>query len=86
VAQQPCFCLQDYSLLVTKGLVELDKKSFPEFYETVNKVTRSGLSKLKEDMSGFCKMYDYHNNGSDFGNLRDSVKNAITFLTARNQK
>lgn len=85
VAQQPCFCLQDYSLLITKGINSLGKKSFPEFYETVSKVTRGGLSHLKEDMSGFCKMYDYHNNGSDFGSLRGSVKNAIAFLTGRQQ-
>lgn len=85
VARQPCFCLQDYSLLITKGMKSLDKKSFPEFYETISKVTRNGLSLLKTDISGFCKMYDYHNNGTDFGNLYDSVKNAIAFLTGRQQ-
>jgi hypothetical protein len=86
VAEQPCYCLQDYALLLSKGQDALDKKSFPEFYEAVSGVARSGLVQLREDISGFVKMYDYHNSGADFGSLRDAVKNAIAYLTARRQK
>lgn len=83
VAEQPCFCLADYSLLVTKGMKALGKKDFPAFYDVITKVTRAGLSHLKDDVSGFCKMFDYHNNGSDFGNLRDALKNALTYLDGK---
>jgi hypothetical protein len=83
VRNQPCFCLADYALLLSKGIKSLDKKSFPEFYEAVSSVTRKGLDGLREDISGFCKMYDYRNNGADFGNLRDAVKNAVAFLNGR---
>ena len=86
VAEQPCYCLQDYALLLAKGQEQLDKKTFPEFYASLSKAARSGLVKLREDMSGFCKMYDYHNSGAEFGELRDAVKNAVAYLTARRQK
>ena len=82
VAEQPHYCLAHYALLLEKGQKQLDKKSFSEFYGTVSTVTRAGLKTLTEDMTAFCKMYDYHNNGSDFGSLREAVNNAIAFLTA----
>lgn len=83
VASQEFYCLPHYKLLLEKGRKALDKKSFDEFYSTVTGVTRTHLQKLRENMTGFCKMYDYHNNGVDFGNLRGAVKNADEFLTGR---
>lgn len=83
VASQQYYCLPHYKLLTEKGRKTLDKKSFAEFYSAITNVTRTHLLKLKEDMTAFCKMYDYHNNGADFGNLRDAVKNADSFLTGR---
>jgi hypothetical protein len=81
VASQKGYCLPHYALLVEIGQKSLDKKSFPEFYDAVSKVTRTALKALTEDATAFCKMYDYHNNGADFGGLRDSVRNSIAFLT-----
>jgi len=83
VASQPYFCLRDYALLIEKGNKMLDKKRFAEFYESVSQVTRAGLSVFKDDMSAFCKMFDYHNNGAEFGNLHDAVKRAIAFLNGK---
>lgn len=83
VASQEFYCLPHYALLVNKGRRVLDKKSFAEFLSAVTGVTRTHLQKLREDMTGFCKMYDYHNNGADFGNLRNAIKNADSFLTGR---
>lgn len=83
VAEQPCFCLEHYSLLVAKGAKALGKKDFADFYDVITKVTRNGLLKLQDDVSGFCRMFDYHNNGRDFGELRDAIKNALTFLSGR---
>lgn len=80
---QPCLCLGDYALLLEKGAAVLDKKSFSNFYEAVNGVMRRGLEKLESDMEGFVKMYDYHSNGLDFGDLRDAVKNSVAFLGGR---
>lgn len=83
IASQQYYCLPHYKLLVEKGRSILDKKSFAEFYNAVTEVTRTHLQKLKTDMTAFCRMYDYHNNGADFGNLRDAIKNADSFLTGR---
>ncbi len=81
VVSQPYYCLQDYALLVKKGEKLLDKKHFSNFYTAMTQATSLGLSGFKDDISAFCKMFDYHNNGSDFGKLRDAIKNAIAFLT-----
>jgi hypothetical protein len=83
VATQPYYCMRDYALLLKKGEKLLDKKRFAEFYDSLSKVTSAGLSVFKDDMSAFCKMFDYHNNGTEFGNLRDAVKRAIAFLTGK---
>lgn len=82
VATQPFYCLNDYAYLIEKGQKLLDKKRFPEFYDAMTKVTRAGLKTLTQDMTAFCKLYDFHNSGADAGSLRDSVKHAISFLTA----
>ncbi|HEX2939099.1 MAG TPA: DUF6062 family protein [Ruminiclostridium sp.] len=86
VAAQSIICLSDYALLVEKGLEALDKKSFEDFYEVISGVARKGLEGLKGDVSGFCGMYDYHNNGTDFGTLRNAVKNSVSYLTGRIHK
>ena len=51
---------------------------------------RSGryLEALKEDVSHYCKMYDYRNagNNEDWGNSRDAVERTIQYLVARSVK
>lgn len=86
VADQPCICISDYAELVERGMKALDKKSFEEFYDVITKVAKKGLAELQSNVSGFCRMYDYRNNGEDFGNLRNAVKDAVSYLTGRIQK
>lgn len=86
VEAQSGFCLADYALLLQKGEAVLGKKDFPAFTQAVGKVTRAGLSRLTEDVTAFCKMYDYHNNGADFGPLRGAVRRAAAFLGVPEEK
>lgn len=86
VADQPCICISDYAELIERGMKALDKKSFEEFYDVITKVAKKGLAELQSNVSGFCRMYDYRNNGEDFGNLRNAVKDAVSYLTGRMQK
>lgn len=81
VAAQPILCLPHYSLLISRGKTLLDKKNYPEFCSVATKVTRSGIRQLEEDVAGFCRMFDYHNNGEDFGRTKDSIERTIQFLT-----
>ena len=42
------------------------------------------FDEVSEDVSHFCKMFDYRNAGGDWGNSRDSIERAIRLLTTRN--
>lgn len=86
VACQPLICLPDYAMLIERGARALDKKTFEGFYEVISSVAQKGIAKLQSDVSSFCGMYDYHNNGADFGSLRDAIKNAVSYLTGRVKK
>lgn len=86
VAEQPYYCLEDYALLLEKGSNVLGKAEFAQFYNDISAAARKGIQKLKDDVSGFCKMYDYHNNGESFGELRDAVNNSMRFFTGREIK
>lgn len=80
---QPYICLPDYADIIERASHALDKKSFAEFYTVVREIAVRGISKLQQNMDGFCKMYDYHNNGSDFGSLRNAVKDTVSYLSGR---
>lgn len=78
---QPILCLPHYTQLLAKARVRLDKKEFARFEQAASGVMRAGLSHLEEDVSGFCKMFDYRNNGGSFGDKRDAPERAAAFLT-----
>jgi len=85
-ASQPMICLPHYHLLLKKGQASLDKKSFGAFETQAANVMREGLSSLKSDVTGFCKMFDYHNAGAEWGTKRDAIERAISFETGRRKK
>ena len=81
VAKQPIICLPHYTMLLSKAQAALDKKSFAGFQAVLSDVMRRGLLPLEEELSGFCRMFDYHNIGADWGNKKDAPERAVTFLT-----
>ena len=84
-SQQPVICLEHCGLLVQAAQQKLNKKQAPVFIEETYRITRSYLTALKEDVTHFCRMFDYRNASSnaDWGNSRDSIERAIWFLTSR---
>ncbi|MDD6489904.1 MAG: DUF6062 family protein [Clostridia bacterium] len=79
-AEQKFICLEHFSLLMNvdrKGL----GKNFQAFYEATSKLTGGYLEELCEDVSHFCKMFDYRNADGDWGNSKDSIERSIEFLT-----
>ena len=79
-----------------------DKKKYPlqlilreillmanvDFTKAAAQLCRNYLTELRGDVSHFCKMFDYRNNGedADWGNSRDSIERAVWFLTSREPK
>ncbi len=82
---QPMFCLPHYERLVSGA----DKRKMPrygkEMVENLTKITGNYAKTLNEDISHYCRMYDYRSNvpGADWGNSKDSVERCVGFLTGR---
>ncbi len=80
-AEQQYICLEHYSLLMNfdrKGL----GKSLQGFYEATAKLTGGYIEKLREDVSHFCRMFDYRSADADWGDSKDSIERSIEFLAS----
>lgn len=81
---QPQFCMHHFRLLANGA----DKKKMPkyvsEFKENLARITTNYIKSLGEDVTKYCSMYDYRNNGNkDWGNAADAVERTVEFLTGR---
>ncbi len=80
MSAQPYFCLEHASLFLEYGRIKLDKKSFAAFAEQLSSIQTSYIESLKDDVSWFCKKFDYRYDNEPWGNSKDSVERAIKFL------
>ena len=80
MSKQPYFCLEHASLFLEYARVKLDKKSFAVFAKQLSDVQSAYISSLKDDVSWFCKKFDYRYDNEPWGNSKDSVERAIKFL------
>ena len=55
----------------------------PAFAEETRRLSQKYIKQVNEDVTHFCRMHDYRNQGQDWGNSRDSIERAIQFLTSR---
>lgn len=77
--KQPYFCLPHYRLLL-EAAERLPKKKQPDFIRIVTDVTETYMKTLADDVSWFCKKFDYRFDAEPWGNAKDSVERAIRFL------
>lgn len=77
---QPLFCLSHFKRICETGKKELSKKKFPDFYSAAYKVTMDYLDSLCDDVSHFCKKFDYRYDDEPWGNSKDSPERAVSFL------
>lgn len=78
--EQPYFCLPHASLYLDSAKIRLDKKTFQTFAKSLEEVQGKYISSLTEDVSWFCKKFDYRYENEPWGNAKDSVERAIKFL------
>ena len=78
--KQPYFCVEHASEFVETAALKLDKKQYSQFLEDISNVQSEYLSSLKEDVSWFCKKFDYRYENEPWGNAKNSVERAIKFL------
>ncbi len=79
---QPYYCLPHTRLLLEKGALRFSKKQLGEYTDTVTKVVKNYLATLTDDISWFCKKFDYRYDAEPWKNSKDSVERAIKFLRA----
>lgn len=82
MAAQPYFCLPHYRLLLEKGAQRFQKKKLGEYTKILSGVVEGYLATLTEDISWFCKKFDYRYEDEPWKNSKDSVERAIKFLRA----
>ena len=76
----PYFCLPHYRRLLEYGQRRLSKKNFSEFNSKCEKIVNEYLETLREDVSWFCKKFDYRYDEEPWYNSKDSVERAMKFL------
>lgn len=83
--EQEALCLPHFSLLVQTAQTAMSKKSITPFSKAASALSQRYMTSLRQDVSHFCKMFDYRNSGenADWGNSRDAVERAVWFLTGR---
>ena len=77
---QPYLCLPHYRLLLEKGGARLQKKKMADFTAILQGVVMHYLDTLSEDVSWFCKKFDYRYDKEPWKNSKDSVERAMAFL------
>ena len=81
IGKQTYFCMHHYHKFLEAGKNELSRKKYPDFERAVMKVNQTYLESLCEDVSWFCKKFDYRYDKEPWGNAKDSPERAIKFLT-----
>lgn len=80
MSEQPYFCLPHAALFLETAKLRLDKKIFPDFVKALDEVQSKYMQSLSDDVSWFCKKFDYRYDNEPWGNAKDSVERAIKFL------
>ena len=79
-AAQPYFCLPHYARMMEYAKSKLSKKVYPEFEKTAKSIEEGYYAELSEDVSWFCKKFDYRYEEEPWKNSKDAVERAIKFL------
>ena len=78
---QRYICLEHYGRVMEKAHSTLRGSVANEFYETTTALFKNYLISLKADTTYFCSMFDYRNQGKDWGKSIDVIERDIQFLT-----
>ena len=77
---QPYFCLPHYRRFLEYGSKRLGKKQFAEFEKQTSAIVNSYIETLGEDISWFCKKFDYRYDAEPWYNSKDAVERSMRFL------
>lgn len=75
------FCLPHYREYMLAAKRVLDKNDYADLVRAANEKVTAYLNSLKDDVSLFCKKFDYRFDDLPWGESKDSVERSIKFLT-----
>jgi hypothetical protein len=78
---QKYFCLPHYRTLLEFARVGLSKKDFSDFFKTAREIEKKYLSELENDISWFCKKFDYRYDNEPWYNAKDAIPRTLAYLT-----
>ena len=78
--KQPYFCLTHYRAFIEAARRNISKRRFGDFYNAVAEVEMRYFDTLREDVSWFCKKFDYRYDAEPWGNAKDAIERSIKFL------
>lgn len=83
--EQEYICLNHFAVICEGAVKKMSKKDYAKFLKDTTALCENYLATLKEDVHHFTTMFDYRNSGpdADWGNSKDSIERAISFLTAK---
>lgn len=79
-SRQPLFCLPHYRKMNEYAKNKLPKKVYREFSEQCLGVINSYFDGLSEDVTHFCRKFDYRYENEPWGNSKDAIERSIKFL------
>lgn len=80
MASQPYFCIHHYNMLLSIGRDRIDKKKFGDFYDMLSDVERKYFDTISEDVSWFCKKFDYRYADEPWKNSKDACERTVKLL------
>ncbi len=83
--KQPYFCLPHARRLLGYAQKKLNKKGFSAIYEDTMTVLYGYYDSLSEDVSRFCRHFDYRYQDEPLGTAKNSVERTITFLSGEDE-
>ena len=78
---QPYFCLPHLSRMLKYAQKKLDKKSYAEFEKAVFSIEDAYIEKISDDVSWFCKKFDYRYDNEPWYNAKDAIPRTLAYLT-----
>lgn len=78
---QSYFCLPCYARFLKTAKLFIGKKALPDFLKEADKVESGYLAVLKDDVTHFCRKFDYRYADEPWGTSRDAVERALRFLS-----
>lgn len=77
---QPYFCLPHYKRMLDYASRKLSKRRSADFAEAAATLEMKYFDKLREDVSWFCKKFDYRYENEPWNDSKDAIERSIAFL------